>query len=397
MVFFVTRYGVFSFPVFFVSQVILYLVAMPLALNGFDEVTGARADMTWKFPVAVTLYSVFYLLGVRLSAPLAFERNFYLKVKAREPQLKRAGSRVATVALGFIAAGMIAYSIASRNIFTSGDLLFTIIGFDLALVLYLIGHNRRPAWLNAIFFICLLLLYIYSGFRYRILILFLAEVIPFALGRSRIFSRIAIISGTILLAVILGAFAQIRSYGSFSVVDLLNTDLDIRTALLASGEQTVSISTIAIIENNDYLPKIGFEPIVLVATQFIPSAIFPDKPRASYLGFYNRVTKGLRSTGTAMHDVGQATLMFGIGGLPFSSFLFGYIIGFFLNSMLKRSESLQYMVAALVLFGISIPTRGYFAQQITWALTFLMPVVLIHFSGRLVFGGRRGKTYIIRE
>ena len=151
------------------------------------------------------------------------------------------------------------------------------------------------------------------------------------------------------------------------------------------------------IENNDYLPKIGFEPIVLVATQFIPSAIFPDKPRASYLGFYNRVTKGLRSTGTAMHDVGQATLMFGIGGLPFSSFLFGYIIGFFLNSMLKRSESLQYMVAALVLFGISIPTRGYFAQQITWALTFLMPVVLIHFSGRLVFGGRRGKTYIIRE
>ncbi|WP_223477181.1 hypothetical protein [Oricola indica] len=375
------RYGLFSYPTFFISQITLYLVLMPWALEGVDEISGAHSSVTWRFPIAVLLYTVFYLMGMRASAPLAFRRDTFFKSRFRRLEVERPGSRVAYVGLIVIAAGMIAYSLLSRNIFTSGPFLLTIIGFDLALALYLFGRSRRPSWLNAMWFVGLLILFVYAGFRYRIMILFFAEVMPFAVGRSKIFSRLALIVGTFLLAIILGAFGQIRSYGSFSNIDLLDAELDLRTAFLASGEQTVTISTIAVVEHHDILEKVGFEPIILVATQFIPSSIFPSKPRATYLGAYNKVTTGLRNTGTAMHDVGQATLMFGIVGLPFSALLLGFILGYLLNATLKRSPNINYTIAVVVLFAVSLPTRGYFAQQVTWALTFLLPLVILQLNG----------------
>ncbi|MDP2631816.1 MAG: hypothetical protein Q8P30_03570 [Candidatus Uhrbacteria bacterium] len=387
----VNRYGIAAFPTLFLSSILFYLVIFPLILNGIDSVTGAQANTNFSYYMLVMVYCIFYLVGIRLTAPLAFNGRQSLNRLSGILQYKNKFFKYALNAFLLISILLVTYSIISRNIFINGgQFLFTILGFDLLLVYYFIGRRDRSKVLNAIIFSFIILVFIFAGFRYRIGILIFTEVLVFLKNDLRIVRSMISTAWVILIIVVLSAFGQVRNYGSFSITDLSKLDFDLKRLIAASGEQTVSVATIAILDKVENIKTIGFEPIIVLATHFIPLAIYPNKPRASYLGKYLEVTDGLKDTGTAMHDVAQAVLMFGSLGLPFSAFLLGSLMGFLLQATLRLSPNLYFSAATVVLFSVFIPTRGYLAQQVTWALTFLLPVALFNFTSRLIIYKRKG-------
>lgn len=381
MIIFAIRDGVGSFGFLFLATSFLYLLFIPLLIEGFDTVTGASAVMGDSYFFAVLIYVSFVLLGVRLVTPLGpkvVEKNLF-SYRPTGPHL------VFKNTFFVLSLFLVFYSITSRNIFDGGELLFTILGFDFLLVYYLITRKERSKYMNLFFFLLLILLFLLAGFRYRIAILVLAEVLVLQKGRGLIFRNLAFVVLTFATVMLLSAFAQFRSYGELNISGFINVEFDPLALVTQSGEQTVSIATIAVVENLSTSELVGLEPFTVTVTHFIPSAIWPNKPRVTYLDTYFDYVNELENTGTAMHDLAQAALMFGVAGLPFSAFLLGLFYGALFRWTIKLSPTRQFAQACIVLFAVFIPTRGYLPQQVTWALTFLLPVVLFHLSSRMVW------------
>ncbi|MER8500408.1 hypothetical protein [Mesorhizobium sp. M0204] len=377
------RYGAASFPFLYTASCLFYLVLLPLIVGEVDLITGTYARPTGVYYSSVIVFCMFYMFGFRITAPLAFTR---LPIQHPPPRLRELAGRIVIWALYVVSGALISYSILSRNIFKAdGSFLFTIVGFDILLVCYLVGRKDRGASANIALFLVQTLLFLYAGFRYRLAILFLAELMNLQGRGFRPFRAAVAVGVASVLGLGLGALGQVRSYGSFSVLDLGNLGFAPLEFLKRSGEQTVAFATINVVEGVDRLQLVGLEPVLVLVTQFIPAAIYPDKPRTTYLGSYLIVTEGLQGTGAAFHDLGQAVLMYGLYGLPFSAALLGGIAGVFFQNTLKRSPNAYYSCAAVVLYAVLIPTRGYLAQQITWALTFLVPLLALDLS-RQVFG-----------
>jgi len=385
---FVLYDGVGSFGFLFLASNFLYLLIIPLAIDGFDVVSGASAVVGEDYFFAVLLYVLFVLLGVRIMTPLKTVTGVEHRL-----ELRPTGPHVAYKrALFLLSIVLVFYSIVTRNIFEGGELLFTILGFDFLLVYYLITRNERSKFKNLIFFISLMLLFLFAGFRYRIAILVLAEALVFQTARGTVFRNLVFVVMTFAMVFAMAGFAQFRSYGKLDISSFLELQFRPLEYLMRSGEQTVSISTISVVENLDSIELVGMEAFVVTATHFIPSAIWPNKPRVTYLDAYFDVTDGLANTGTAMHDLAQAALMFGIGGLPLSAFLLGLVYGLLFRWAVKQSPTPQFTAACIVLFAVFIPTRGYLPQQVTWALTFVLPVVLYRLSSRIVWRKRVIRT-----
>lgn len=292
-----------------------------------------------------------------------------------------------------LSALMVAYCILSRNIFDAGDYLFTIIGFDMLTVLYLYNRPSRKSILNIAFFILLACLFIYAGFRYRIVLLVCSEL--FCLD----YRRYGFLKAGLLISVLafglfwFSAFAAVRSYGSFSLPPLSSVDFDVKSALVSGGEATVTRATIAIADSIDQIDLYGLEPVQVLLTHYIPAAIYPSKPRAVYLETYFVVAPELKGTGAAMHDMAQYLGMFGAWGLPFVSLFFGCLWGA-VYSFTCRLAPNRYVVAGLMtLFGFLLPSRGYLAQQVTWALSFIVILYLLRlgFAGAEVESSREGQ------
>ncbi|SJM29737.1 hypothetical protein [Mesorhizobium delmotii] len=388
------RYGVASFPFLYVVSSLFYLILLPLLVGDVDLVTGTYARPTEVYYWSVIVFCACYMIGFRVTAPLAFTR---VSTERYLPRHGRLGEKIVLWSLCVFAGALVAFSLVSRNIFRAdGPFLFTIIGFDILLVCYFIGRNERSNFLNIVFILIQSVVFLYAGFRYRLAILFLSELMNLP-GRGFRPVRAAVAGGiALMLALGLGALGQVRSYGTFSVVDLGDLAFAPLEFLKQSGEQTVAFATINIVEGIDRLQLVGLEPITVLTTQFVPAALYPDKPRTTYLGSYLIVTEGLQDTGAAFHDLGQAALMYGLYGLPFSAALLGGIAGLFFQSTLKRSPNVYYSCGVIVLYAVLIPTRGYLAQQMTWALTFLVPLLALDLARKVFGDGIRhsdGKTY----
>lgn len=370
---FCKRDGIVSYGFFFTAGITLYLLLIPFFIDGHDEVTGATVAASDNFYIAVLLYLIFYLFGVRIFTPFKYiYRTFDNRDRTGNSVQKITKIFFLTISLSFVA-----YSIMTRNVFVGGDFLFTILGFDFLLIYYFLTRNNRTKIQNLFYFLALTLLFVYAGFRYRIAILIFAELLPLLLSHRSVLARIIVFTNVVFIVMILGVFGQFRAYGALEFTSSIrDANFSPLISIVQSGEQTVSLSTIAVVDNIQSIPKIGMEPFAVTLTHFIPSAIWPEKQRANYLEAYFDVSKELKNKGVAMHDLAQAILMFGLEGLPFTAFVFGIISGFLFRAAVHRSPNHQFTIACLLLFAVFIPTRGYFAQQITWALTFVVPAIL---------------------
>lgn len=380
------RKGFISYEFLFLASVFVYLILIPELSGGMDAITGATARASWFFYISLFIYCLFYLLGLRLVVPKRY-LNFYGNQEAEFPSVRRNKSQGAAYRVTlFFGILLCAYSLISRNIFNGGSFLFTIIGFDLLLVAYFLERNRRRNAVNFTFFCFLLAVFLFAGFRYRLFILAAVEAAVYLKRDGRVVYKGFILAFLFVFSLFMAGVGQVRSYGNISNYSrLFSLDLNPVGLIVASGEQTVSFATISVVERVEELKLAGLEPFSVLLTYFIPRVIYPEKIPANYLTAYFEVSYELRGTGAAMHDLAQAILMFGFYGLPAAALLLGSFIGFFYRFAAKRSPNFYFSTGVLVLFAFLIPTRGYLAQQVTWALTFLGPLILASFLRRVRF------------
>ena len=202
LLFFFTRYGVSSYPFLFLATSTLYLLIIPFSLDGYDIITGASALAGNTFYLAVLIYTIFYLIGIRLSGPFI--------VLKKENKIKYSYTFTSTLFknLLFIFSSLfILYSINTRNVFLGTDYLFTILGFDLLLVHYFLTRNDRNNILNFIYAFIIICIFLYAGFRYRIALLVLSELIIFISLESSRMKKSIWLGIIFLFIVFLGSFA----------------------------------------------------------------------------------------------------------------------------------------------------------------------------------------------
>lgn len=369
-----------TYGIFFVCGLLLYLI---LPAFGFDDKSGL---VYFDFPDLDYFYLVLsYFSGYQIG--FLFSYIFYLLGKSPMDwaSLPRRGSGSYITVLYFTAFIFVLYSLISRNIFSGvGGSTFTIIGFDLLLALYYINRSSRPLKLNLFYFFGLSLLFLYAGFRYRLFLLIGVECIVYIFYIRSIIKRALVIGLGFLFTSAMLSYGEFRKYGSFEGFDfyaILN--LKIINAFFVSGEQTVYYATRSIIQYEEYLNIVYFEPLVVALTHFIPSFLYSDKPRVTYLGYYQLFTPELTNTGAAMHDIAQSLLMFGSSYVILSSMILGSLAGFFFAITVYRSPSKYYILLLCILYGFFTQSRGYFIQQLTWWIVFLLPVLYFSFSIKL--------------
>lgn len=368
-------FGLFSYGMVFTLSAIFYLLLFPLnseEILGLVSYYGSEPTSVYWF--STVFYYGFYLLGVSIFFPLtlsglrkycSYDSKFEFK-------------STSCICLLFIAFLLVVYSVGTRNVFKGEGLLFTIIGFDLLLICFLSSLYKLKFRVSIVLLSVLIVLFTYAGFRYRLAILVFGI---FAVFWFRSYWTGKLISLFILafVPIFLALFGQVRRYGSFGFGDLLSSKFDLISILAYSGEFTVSLSTVSLIENVDRLRFVYLEPILVSLTHFIPSSIWADKPRVSYLGSFLNHTFGLDDSGVAIHDLGQVTQMFGLFGIPFVAFAFGMFFGFVLSKTVSRVYSNSYYVFSLIfVFAFLIPSRGYFVQQLTWAFVFSLPAFFLY-------------------
>lgn len=377
------RFGLFSYPGMFVSNCLFYFIAIPWAADDAHVGLNFALSPTPRFLICALMYQVAFLLGLLAAIKPPYLRPDLGTRGAVALEAQSFFGRIFWAGIFSISTIFVGYSLITRNIFEADRFLFTMIGFDMFSILYLYNRERRNPLLNIGFFVALIALYLYSGFRYRIALMIGAELS--CLNYRKVgYLKVLLLGGVLSFALIwFSAFAAVRNYGSFSLPELTAENFDVKSALVSSGEQTVTRVTMTIADGIENIDLYGMEPATILLTHFIPSAIYPDKPRAQYLESYFVVGPELRGTGAAMHDMAQFLGMFGLLGLPFVSFAAGYLWGRIYAFACKMAPN-RYVVAGLVtLFGFLMPTRGYLAQQMTWALTFVVILFLLKIFGQL--------------
>lgn len=347
---------------FLVGMVISFLI-MPLAIDG---VLWHNEYRDYAYSWDAILVVAMYICGVFAA---------YKTIPAFRYEKRERILGISSLSYIWIASLiMVGYSLITRNIFEVSAGLFTIVGFDMALAAYLLGFENRKRKANILLFVILFILFLYSGFRYRIVLLLIPLVLFFGGGvKKRLYLKLMLV---FLMTALLMAYGGIRKYGEF--VSLENLEFgSILDLVRTSGELTATVATLSVVMNIEKISLIGMQPITILSEHFIPSFIIGVKDRSEVLGIYLKVTDDLNGTSAALHDVAQSVVMFGKGLIFFSTYIL-WVLFFFLTKSLFLDEKRKYFaIAVLCLVAFFIPSRGYSPQQITWILSFLIPWVLV--------------------
>ena len=229
-------------------------------------------------------------------------------------------------------------------------------------------------------------LFLNSGFRFRILFLFLSIVIFTLTKEDKIKARLAvnigifsIIFGLIFMTII----GEIRTYGQGINLENLNFSNNFLMDIINTGESTIFITTSGIINLiPETLPFENFYPIFKTIIHPLPSFII-DKNSGDYLFKIVNGVFGFKNIyqGAAYLNFGEYYLMFGWFGIFIFNLLLGYlfkILWLWIN--LHKEEPLANLIYILnVTFIYMVLSRGYLPQQVHLYMFTVFPVFAIYF------------------
>ena len=219
------------------------------------------------------------------------------------------------------------------------------------------------------------IVFIISGFRYRLVYLVIAMATMYYLftkKRIKIWFWIIFSFSFILFMGIMGV-----SRGYSQGLDLSKTEgLDLAsTALEAVNEANTFFVTGSVIENTiksgDYL---YFEPLVTAIAMPLPRSIFPGKPSGDYLKKIQRDLFGSDQYGAAFLNYGEAFLSFGWIGIFIHGLLIGFLAKLFWVNFLRNRENIM-AIASLALFNgftYIMISRGYFSAHLIFFFYFIL-------------------------
>ena len=246
-------------------------------------------------------------------------------------------------------------------------------------------QNKRKYLLTVVSIIFSTFLYLNSGFRYRIFILF-SSLILYLLAKTKLKANIKLnfsILAIFFILIFMIIIEQIRSYGVGFNLDSLNFTNNFIGNFFNTAESSVFITTSGVINAiPEKLPFQNFYPLIKAIMHPLPSGFF-DKNAGDYLFNITNAVYGFRNIhqGAAYLNYAEYYLMFGWFGIFIFSFLLGHIFKrFWLWINLHQNEPLALLLYVLnVSYIFSIITRGYLPQQLHLYFFIVFPVNAIYF------------------
>lgn len=232
-----------------------------------------------------------------------------------------------------------------------------------SLLLIRFKHNRIA------FFVLLwisLLIYVISGFRYRIVILIISMVSMYYLHNTgKRVKVIPLVLVAIACYVSFNIMDHSRVYGSGISEEALHSHS--KEELTAQASETERVYNFSIMVMDEY-EKTGrreyFAPIVNAALMPIPRVLFPWKPNAEYM--YKATTFVMKGEpGSAYLFFVEAFMAFGWLGIIINGLFIGWLSRRFWNNYRKNTDSIGATLALAIFNGFTyvVVSRGYLAQQ----------------------------------
>lgn len=235
--------------------------------------------------------------------------------------------------------------------------------------LLFVVYLKRKSKINALLFfgiaIFTLIAYLISGFRFRIVMLFISLATVYYLVKNVRIKLLPWLIGGFVFVLAMGLIEQTRSYESglnlektegSSLFDYIESGTNETRIFLVSGAVIDLVS-----EKKSY---VGFEPITTALLMPIPRSLFANKPYGSYYSdLSNYIFRGYAG-GAAYMNYGEAYQAFGWIGIILNGLFIGYLAKLFFNYYKHNSNSI-YAIVILALFNgfvYILVARGYLAQ-----------------------------------
>lgn len=211
-----------------------------------------------------------------------------------------------------------------------------------------------------------LVIYVISGFRYRIVILIISMISLYYLYNTG--KRVKIIPLALIAITCYVAFNIMdhsRVYGNgISEEAIHSLTKDELTAQAGETERVYNFSILVMDEYEKTGKREYLAPFVNAALMPIPRVLFPWKPKAEYM--YEATTFVMKGEpGSAYLYFVEAFMSFGWLGIIINGLFIGWLSRRFWNNYRKNTNSIGATLALAIFNGFTyvVVSRGYLAQQ----------------------------------
>ena len=264
------------------------------------------------------------------------------------------------------------YFLYAQEFLVGGNLLMFASSFE--------TQRRFP--ITLINMLITILLFLNSGFRFRVFFLITSIILYFLIREEKLKPDLAIyLAGLSIILVLLFMFliGEIRNYGGGLNLNLLNNSTG---NVFKTGESDIFITTSGVMNIiPEKIPFQNFYPIIKTLLHPIPASLF-NKASGDYLVTILDKVYGMKDFyfGAAYLNYGEYYIMFGWYGVFFFSFLLGHIfkrLWYWINE--RKEEPLALMIYLLnISFIFMIISRGYLPQQLQLYIFTIFPLYGIY-------------------
>lgn len=336
-------------------------------------------------PVKVFTQNTLDVVNLKKSALVLFATGFLMYAYWMGPRL---GSLLLILVADVEAATYEEMYGGTFSMYIMQGMAFFVAACCFLFIVFLKGRRRIDFWILLALFFFTFVAYLISGFRFRIVMLFVSLAsVYFIVQNKRIKILPWLIAGALFVAA-MGLIEQTRSYESgldFSkaedktILDHLATGTNESRIFLASG------AAIHNVEEHELF--LGFEPVFTAVLMPLPRALFPQKPDGNYISRMNDMVFGIYGGGVAYMQYAEAYMAFGWLGIIVSGLFIGYLCKIFYSNCNKAPDNFAAVVllALFNAFCYVLISRGYLAQSLTTFFFYiLIPFWLILFFNKII-------------
>lgn len=391
-------------PTTFLIVYLSYYVLLPYMKGGKNVISGGGLNASELSQTLLLLGTLLFYLVFRFAYNKSVPRIEFRKFNVLISYKNAIYYSVILFALAFIGYGV--FNGFSLSIFSSmdkSDIVFDeegSYGHTEMYVTYLISLftfscavvyavKQKLSVLFVVMVVISMIIYIIGGFRYRILMLFVTVfTVMYLFPKPRKIKYHIIIPLFVLMYALMGIMESARMYGR-------GLDISAVTEIQKSGEIKEASENMMVydisakcMEEYGFEDYIYFEPITTAVLMPIPRALFPWKPKGTYIREANLKLYGTIEHGNAFLNITEAYISFGWLGIIIYAWFLGWLSKLFWDNYRRNLDSIG-AVALLALYNAAlyqIIARGYMAQALTTFVYYVfMPFWIILLLRKIKF------------
>lgn len=370
-------------PTTFLIVYLSYYVLVPYMKGGQNVISGGGVNASEYSQTLLLFGTLLFYLVFRFVYNRSIPKREFRYFNSLITENNAIRYSVTLFALAFVGYGI--FNGFSLSIFSAGsnsDMAFNeegSYGHTEMYITYLIslftfscavvyGIKQKLSGWFVIMIILSIIIYIIGGFRYRILMLFVTVfTVMYLFPKPRNIKYHIVIPVFLLMYAFMGIMEAARMYGKG--LDIAAVTEIQKTGEIKEASENMMVYDISAkcMEEYGFEDYIYFEPITTAVLMPIPRALFPWKPKGTYIRDANLKLYGTIEHGNAFLNITEAYISFGWLGIILYAWFLGWLSKMFWNNYKRNANSIG-AVVLLALYNAAlyqIIARGYMAQALT--------------------------------